>query len=109
MLNLKSSCSRTDGLGLGRLGFCGDRASIRKTHLVAPAQAGAYPSSRPARKVPWGALGWTPACAGATVLLKCTCVGAYADDQRFYSYRSATHCGEPGYGREISVIALTPK
>ena len=106
MLNLKSSCSRTDGLGLGRLGFCGDRASIRKTHLVAPAQAGAYPGIQPARKAPRRALGWTPACAGATVFLKCTCVGTYADDPRYYSYRRATHRGEPGYCWEIAVIGL---
>ena len=30
----------------------------------------------------------------------------YADDHRFYSYRRATHRGEPGYGREIAVIGL---
>ena len=28
----------------------------------------------------------------------------YADEPRFYSYRRATHRGEPGYGRQISVI-----
>jgi YfiH family protein len=30
----------------------------------------------------------------------------YADEDRFFSYRRATHRGEPGYGREISVIGL---
>ena len=30
----------------------------------------------------------------------------YADPDRFFSYRRATHRGEPGYGREISLIAL---
>ena len=30
----------------------------------------------------------------------------YADEPRFYSYRRATHRGEPGYGREIAVIGL---
>jgi len=30
----------------------------------------------------------------------------YADPHRFYSYRRATHRGEPGYGRQISLIAL---
>ena len=29
-----------------------------------------------------------------------------ADETRFYSYRRATHRGEPGYGREIAVIGL---
>jgi YfiH family protein len=30
----------------------------------------------------------------------------YAEADRFYSYRRATHRGEPGYGRQISLIAL---
>jgi len=29
-----------------------------------------------------------------------------ADEPRFYSYRRATHRGEPGYGRQISVIGV---
>lgn len=31
----------------------------------------------------------------------------YADPERFYSYRRATHRGEPDYGRLVSAIALT--
>ena len=30
----------------------------------------------------------------------------YADADRFYSYRRATHRGEPDYGRQVSLIAL---
>lgn len=30
----------------------------------------------------------------------------YSDPDRFYSYRRATHLGEPDYGRQISLIAL---
>jgi hypothetical protein len=30
----------------------------------------------------------------------------YSDPDRFYSYRRATHGGEPDYGRQISLIAL---
>ena len=30
----------------------------------------------------------------------------YADDGRFFSYRRATHRGEPTYGRQISLIGL---
>jgi hypothetical protein len=30
----------------------------------------------------------------------------YSDANRFYSYRRATHRGEPDYGRQISMIAL---
>jgi YfiH family protein len=30
----------------------------------------------------------------------------YADEARFFSYRRATHRGEPGYGREVSLIGL---
>ena len=32
----------------------------------------------------------------------------YADEARFFSYRRATHRGEPSYGRQISVIGLAP-
>jgi polyphenol oxidase len=30
----------------------------------------------------------------------------YSDEERFFSYRRATHRGEPDYGRQISLIAL---
>lgn len=30
----------------------------------------------------------------------------YADADRFFSYRRATHRGEPGYGRQLSLIAM---
>ena len=30
----------------------------------------------------------------------------YADPNRFFSYRRATHRGEPGYGRQIALIGL---
>ena len=42
--------------------------------------------------------------AEAAALDLCT----YADAERFYSYRRATHRGEPDYGRLISAIALEP-
>jgi len=29
----------------------------------------------------------------------------YADEARFFSYRRATHCGEPSYGRQIAIVA----
>lgn len=32
----------------------------------------------------------------------------YADEDRFYSFRRATHRGEPDYGRQISLIGLSP-
>lgn len=33
----------------------------------------------------------------------------YADPERFYSYRRATHRGEPDYGRQVSLIGLLAK
>ncbi|HET8612233.1 MAG TPA: laccase domain-containing protein, partial [Sphingomonas sp.] len=30
----------------------------------------------------------------------------YADEERFFSYRRATHRGEPGYGRQIALIGI---
>jgi hypothetical protein len=41
--------------------------------------------------------------AAAHDLALCT----YGDAQRFFSYRRATHRGEPDYGRLVSAIALT--
>jgi YfiH family protein len=32
----------------------------------------------------------------------------YADPDRFYSYRRATHLGEANYGRQISLIGIAP-
>jgi YfiH family protein len=32
----------------------------------------------------------------------------YADPARFFSYRRATHRGEPDYGRHVNAIALAP-
>lgn len=32
----------------------------------------------------------------------------YADPERFYSYRRATHRGEASYGRQISLIGIAP-
>ena len=37
-----------------------------------------------------------------------TAVCTYADEDQFFSYRRATHRGEPDYGRNISVIVLSP-
>lgn len=42
--------------------------------------------------------------AGVTASMLGLCT--YADEERFYSYRRATHRGEPDYGRQISAIAL---
>lgn len=33
----------------------------------------------------------------------------YGDAARFFSYRRATHAGEPDYGRQLSAIALAPR
>jgi len=30
----------------------------------------------------------------------------YADESRFFSFRRATHRGEPAYGRQFSLIGL---
>lgn len=32
----------------------------------------------------------------------------YSDEERFFSFRRATHRGEPDYGRQISLIGLDP-
>ena len=45
------------------------------------------------------------AAAGLTTI-EMLGLDTYADEQRFFSFRRATHRGEPGYGRQISIIGL---
>jgi copper oxidase (laccase) domain-containing protein len=43
--------------------------------------------------------------AGVTNIARLS-ADTYAREQDFYSFRRATHRGEPDYGRELSAIAL---
>ena len=45
------------------------------------------------------------AAAGVT-RIEALGLDTYSDPERFYSFRRATHRGEPDYGRQISLIAL---
>lgn len=38
--------------------------------------------------------------------VECLGLDTYADEERFFSYRRATHRGEPTYGRQFSLIGL---
>ena len=38
--------------------------------------------------------------------IECLGLDTYADEARFFSYRRATHRGEPTYGRQFSLIGL---
>jgi YfiH family protein len=40
------------------------------------------------------------------VSIEDTALCTYADEQRFFSYRRATHRGEPDYGRQLSAICI---
>jgi YfiH family protein len=44
--------------------------------------------------------------AGGVTRAEALGLDTYAAPDRFFSYRRATHRGEPGYGRQISLIAL---
>jgi purine-nucleoside/S-methyl-5'-thioadenosine phosphorylase / adenosine deaminase len=74
-----------------------------------PANAGYFvPASRPGHSM-FDLPGYTVArlnAAGVTAASMNLCT--YADPQRFFSYRRATHLGEPDYGRLLSAIVLTP-
>lgn len=48
------------------------------------------------------------AAAGVTTV-EMMGLDTYADPDRFFSYRRATHRGEPDYGRQISLIGLTTR
>ena len=66
------------------------------------------PSARPGHSM-FDLPGYTVArlnAAGVTAASMNLCT--YADPQRFFSYRRATHLGEPDYGRLLSAIVLTP-
>ncbi|WP_229658592.1 peptidoglycan editing factor PgeF [Tsuneonella deserti] len=43
---------------------------------------------------------------GSVEVLECD---TYCDQRRFYSFRRATHLGEPTYGRQVSLIGLPPE
>jgi YfiH family protein len=64
----------------------------------------ARPDGRPYFDLPAYVLQRLAACGLDTVESATSCT--YADPQRFYSYRRATHRGEPDYGRLISAIVL---
>jgi len=44
--------------------------------------------------------------AAGLVKIEMLGLDTYADAQRFFSFRRATHRGEPGYGRQVSIIGL---
>jgi YfiH family protein len=44
--------------------------------------------------------------AAGLIRIEALGLDTYADATRFYSFRRATHRGEPGYGRQISIIGL---
>lgn len=44
--------------------------------------------------------------AGGVTRIEALGLDTYADEARFYSFRRSTHRGEPGYGRQISLIGL---
>lgn len=48
---------------------------------------------------------WRLAAAGLT-RIEMLGLDTYGDAERFFSYRRATHRGEPDYGRQISLISL---
>ena len=35
-------------------------------------------------------------------------IDTYTNEDRFFSYRRATHRNEPDYGRQVSIVALPP-
>ena len=53
--------------------------------------------------------GYVAARLGAAGIGKVQCLGedTYSQADRFFSYRRSCHLGEPGYGRQISLIGLS--
>ena len=44
--------------------------------------------------------------AAGVVRVETLGLDTYADERRFFSYRRSTHRGEPGYGRQVAIIAV---
>ena len=49
------------------------------------------------------------AAAGVTKKIKAMGLDTYGSPKRFFSYRRATHQGEPDYGRQVSLLIGLPE
>jgi YfiH family protein len=95
---------------IGRPSYEVDEA-FRERFLEADRDNGRFFAPGPAGKPHFDLPGYLAARLEAAGIARFDMLGldTYADPDRFYSYRRATHRGEPDYGRQVSLIALPSK
>jgi YfiH family protein len=82
--------------------------AFRDRITAVDAENGRFFSDGPAGKPHFNLEAFVAARLAAAGVTRVEALGldTYADPERFYSYRRATHLGEPTYGRQVSLIGL---
>ena len=116
----KSTIAAMEKLGARRdriaaaVGPCIAKANYEVDHAFAERLIAAAPDNErfftdgPAGKPHFDLESFVVASLAAAGIARIEALGldTYADPDRFYSYRRATHLGEPDYGRQLSLIGL---
>ena len=94
---------------IGRASYEVDEGFVRRFEDDDPANERFFASARPGHAMFDIEAYVTHRLAQAGVTrIEALGLDTYADETRFFSFRRATHRGEPGYGRQISLIGLPP-
>lgn len=94
---------------IARASYEVDEAFGRRFEEADPAHERFFSAGRPGH-LQFDLEGYVAARLAAAGLARVDALGldTYADEARFFSFRRATHRGEPDYGRQISLIGLAP-
>lgn len=93
---------------IGRASYEVDDAFAHRFEEVDPANERFFSSGLPGHHM-FDLEGYVAARLAAAGIARVDALGldTYADESRFFSFRRATHRGEPDYGRQISLIGVT--
>lgn len=93
---------------IARASYEVDDAFARRFEEADPANERFFTAGRPGHHR-FDLEGYVAARLAAAGLTRIDALGldTYADEERFFSFRRATHRGEPDYGRQISLIGVT--
>lgn len=92
---------------IGRASYEVDDGFVRRFEADDPANERFFASGRPGHAM-FDIEAYVASRLAAAGVARVEALGldTYADEARFYSFRRATHRGEPDYGRQISLIGL---